>query len=182
MEFHAAHETALSLGLELVRELCQAAGLVAFRATLDPAERQRLWYARHNAFTITVNHHPGQRFLVLDTAVPISAYPAIVAQVQHGLKKYSLVGYMLGHAGDGNMHVLLPYADTSTFERASAFNEALVMRALELGGTTTGEHGVGLGKRRYMLQEHSQALDVMRSLKQTLDPNDILNPGKIFPT
>jgi D-lactate dehydrogenase (cytochrome) len=181
MEFHAAHETALSLGLELVRKLCESAGLVTFRATLDPAERQRLWYARHNAFTITVKNHPGQRFLVLDVAVPISAYPAIVAQVQHSLKKYHLPGYMLGHAGDGNMHVLLPYADADSYERANAFNEELVTRALELGGTTTGEHGVGLGKMRYMEQEHGPALEVMYSLKQTLDPNNILNPGKIFP-
>ena len=181
MEFHAAHETSLALGLELVRELCEAAGLVAFRATIDPVERQRLWYARHHAFTITVNNHPGQQFLVLDTAVPISAYPAIVAQVQDSLKKHHLVGYMLGHAGDGNMHVLLPYADTATYERAITFNEELVIRALELGGTATGEHGVGLGKTRYMPREHGPALEVMRSIKQTLDPNNILNPGKIFP-
>jgi D-lactate dehydrogenase (cytochrome) len=181
MEFHAAHETALTLGLELVQELCQAAGLTAFRATVDPMERQRLWYARHNAFTITVDNHPGQRFLVLDTAVPISAYPAIVAQVEHSLKKHKLVGYMLGHAGDGNMHVLLPYADTDTYERAHIFNEDLVIRALELGGTATGEHGVGLGKTRYMSREHGPALEVMRSIKQILDPKNILNPGKIFP-
>lgn len=181
MEFHATDKIALSLGLGLVRELCAAAGLVTFRATVDSAERQRLWYARHNAFTITVNNHPGQQFLVLDTAVPISAYPAIVAQVQHSLKKHRLVGYMLGHAGDGNMHVLLPYTDSDSYERAIAFNEELVLRALELGGTATGEHGVGLGKTRYMPQEHGPALEVMRSLKQTLDPNNILNPGKIFP-
>jgi len=118
---------------------------------------------------------------VLDTAVPISAYPAIVAQVEHSLKKHKLVGYMLGHAGDGNMHVLLPYADPDTYKRAITFNEELVMRALELGGTATGEHGVGLGKIHYMPREHGPALDVMRSIKQTLDPNNILNPGKIFP-
>jgi D-lactate dehydrogenase (cytochrome) len=181
MEFHAAHETALTLGLELVREICQAAGLVSFRATTDPAERRRLWYARHNAYTIAVKAHSGQRFLVLDTAVPISAYPAIVTQVEQSLKRHNVVGYMLGHAGDGNMHVLIPYADLETYRRGLAFNEDLVIRALELGGTATGEHGVGLGKIQYMQREHGPALDIMRSLKQTLDPNNILNPGKIFP-
>ncbi|HRV94201.1 MAG TPA: FAD-linked oxidase C-terminal domain-containing protein, partial [Anaerolineae bacterium] len=102
-------------------------------------------------------------------------------QIEQGLVKHQVSGHMLGHAGDGNMHVLLPY-DDSNYDRAVAFHRELIQRALELGGTATGEHGVGIGKIGYMQQEHGPALDVMRSIKQTLDPNFILNPGKIFPS
>jgi D-lactate dehydrogenase (cytochrome) len=79
------------------------------------------------------------------------------------------------------MHVLIPYADDPTYRRDMAFNADLVQRALELGGTATGEHGVGIGKTRYMAQEHGPALEVMRDIKRLFDPNGILNPGKIFP-
>jgi D-lactate dehydrogenase (cytochrome) len=180
MEFHAPYEVALEMGLETVREICEAAGSVNFRATTEPKERERLWYARYHAYTIAVNNHPEERLLVLDTAVPISAYPAIVAQVQASLSKWNIAGYLLGHAGDGNMHVLIPYTGRS-YEQALAFNEEMVLRAIELGGTATGEHGVGIGKKQYMQREHGPALEVMRSLKRMLDPNNILNPGKIFP-
>jgi D-lactate dehydrogenase (cytochrome) len=181
MEFHAAHQEILSIGLQAVRQICQLNRSVNFRATTDPEERIKLWYARHNAYTIAVKaHSPNTKFLVLDAAVPISNYPAIVAQVQQSLAKYKLAGFLLGHAGDGNMHVLIPYQDNATFERGLIFNEALVLRAIELDGTATGEHGVGIGKIGYMRREHGPALEVMRSLKQLLDPNNILNPGKIF--
>jgi D-lactate dehydrogenase (cytochrome) len=89
--------------------------------------------------------------------------------------------YMIGHAGDGNVHVEFPYADDDEYARAMECNSLIVLKALELGGTATGEHGVGIGKARYMAREHGAALDVMRSIKQALDPNGILNPGKIFP-
>ncbi len=88
---------------------------------------------------------------------------------------------MIGHAGDGNLHVELPYQDSAGFERALLANDAIVHKAIALGGTCTGEHGVGIGKARFMADEHGEALDVMRSLKQTLDPHDILNPGKVLP-
>jgi D-lactate dehydrogenase (cytochrome) len=168
------------MGLNTVREICQDLGLINFSATTDPAEREKLWFARYNAYTIAVDNHPGQRMLVLDAAVPISNYPAIVDQVQQSLRRRNMPGYLLGHAGDGNMHVLVPYTD-DTYPQAQAFNEEMVLKALELGGTATGEHGVGIGKRGFMGREHGLALDVMHSIKQTLDPNGILNPGKIFP-
>ena len=89
---------------------------------------------------------------------------------------------MLGHAGDGNIHVIFPCADDAEYSAGQAINADIVHKALELGGTATGEHGVGLGKARFMPLEHGIGLDVMRSVKQALDPNGILNPGKIFPS
>jgi D-lactate dehydrogenase (cytochrome) len=88
---------------------------------------------------------------------------------------------MLGHAGDGNIHVEISFDDEESYQKALRMNGLVVQKALELGGTATGEHGVGIGKQRYMAKEHGAALDVMRSIKQVFDPNGILNPGKIFP-
>jgi D-lactate dehydrogenase (cytochrome) len=118
----------------------------------------------------------------MDIAVPISAYPQLIAYVSQMLQAHDLNGYMIGHAGDGNLHVEMPYKDEETNRHALLANDAIVYKAIELGGTSTGEHGVGIGKAKFMEREHGTAVDVMRELKQTLDPNNILNPGKIFAT
>jgi D-lactate dehydrogenase (cytochrome) len=180
MEFHAAHQATLQMGLDAVREICRAMGAVRFRATTDPTERRLLWHARHAAYEIALRTHPQQKFMILDVAVPISAFPAMVAHIEATLEAHTLTGYMVGHAGDGNLHVLLPFGDEASYRVATAVNEEVVLQAIELGGTATGEHGVGFGKARFMAREHGPALDVMRAIKQTLDPNGILNPGKIF--
>jgi D-lactate dehydrogenase (cytochrome) len=91
-----------------------------------------------------------------------------------------ITAYMIGHAGDGNVHVEFPFDDDASYQQATAANDAIVTKTLELGGTATGEHGVGIGKAHFMAQEHGPALDVMRGIKHYLDPNGILNPGKIF--
>jgi D-lactate dehydrogenase (cytochrome) len=88
---------------------------------------------------------------------------------------------MIGHAGDGNIHVEFPYQNEAEFQRALDLDRMIVYKALDLGGTATGEHGVGMGKAQFMEREHAGALDVMRNIKQVLDPTGILNPGKIFP-
>jgi D-lactate dehydrogenase (cytochrome) len=180
MEFHAAQEAALQMGLDAVRQICREMGAVTFRATTDAEERRRLWRARHAAYEIALRTHPQEKFMILDVAVPISAFPAMVAHIETILASHNLAGYMIGHAGDGNLHVLLPFRDDASHRVATAVNEAAVLKALELEGTATGEHGVGFGKARFMAREHGPALAVMKALKQTLDPNGILNPGKIF--
>jgi D-lactate dehydrogenase (cytochrome) len=182
MEFHAAHEATLQMGIETVREICSEFGALSFHATTDPTERKRLWQARHHSYEILKRTYPGKNFLLMDVAVPISAYPELIAYVRETLKKYDAVGYLIGHAGDGNIHVELPFDDAASYEKGKAVNEAVVYKALDLGGTSTGEHGVGIGKAPYMAREHGTALEVMRSVKQLLDPKGILNPGKIFPT
>jgi D-lactate dehydrogenase (cytochrome) len=156
-------------------------GALSFRATTDTAERKRLWHARHHSYEIMVRMHPDRRFFINDVAVPISAYPQLIAHVEQIKRERGITAYMIGHAGDGNVHVEFPFADETEYARAVDANRDIVLKAIELGGTATGEHGVGIGKARYMPREHGAALDVMRDLKALLDPNGILNPGKIFP-
>lgn len=181
MEFHAPHEETLQRGIETLREICDEMGAVSFRATTDTAERKKLWQARHHSYEILTRTYPGKRFLLMDVAVPISTYPELIAFAQDTIKQHNTIGFMIGHAGDGNIHVELPFEDAASYTTVQAVNEAIVLKALDLGGTATGEHGVGIGKAPYMAREHGASLDVMRSIKQLLDPNGILNPGKIFP-
>ncbi|HVU09951.1 MAG TPA: FAD-binding oxidoreductase [Phototrophicaceae bacterium] len=181
MEFHAAQESTLKTGLEQVQEICEELGAVSFRSTTDNAERRKLWHARHASYEIMVRSHPGFKFFIMDVAVPISAYPALIGYVEELKKQYGVTAYMIGHAGDGNVHVEFPYADETEFQRALDLDTMIVNKALDLGGTATGEHGVGIGKAMFMEREHGEALDVMRDIKHLLDPSGILNPGKIFP-
>jgi D-lactate dehydrogenase (cytochrome) len=181
MEFHAAHESTLEAGLEMVRQICEELGALSIHATTDAAERKRLWHARHHSYEIMVRSHPDKHFFIMDVAVPISAYPALISYVEMLKRETQTVAYMIGHAGDGNIHVEFPYANEAEYARTMELNDRIVLKALELGGTATGEHGVGIGKSRYMRREHGESLDVMRTIKMALDPNGILNPGKIFP-
>ncbi|MEO8394992.1 MAG: FAD-linked oxidase C-terminal domain-containing protein, partial [Chloroflexota bacterium] len=132
-------------------------------------------------YEIMVRVHPGYKFFIMDVAVPISAYPALIGYVEELKQEYNTTAYMIGHAGDGNIHVEFPYSNETEFHRALDLDKMIVNRAIDLGGTATGEHGVGMGKAMFMEHEHGEALDVMRGIKQLLDPNGILNPGKIFP-
>jgi D-lactate dehydrogenase (cytochrome) len=181
MEFHAAHQETLEYGLQAVRDICDEFGASNFRATTDNAERARLWTARHHAFETLVRVHPGKTFLIDDVAVPISQYPALIGFIETLMNANGMLWYMKGHAGDGNIHVEIPYGDPDEMQKALALNDQIVEKAIHLGGTATGEHGVGIGKAKYMSQEHHASLDIMWALKQTLDPNGILNPGKVFP-
>ncbi len=182
MEFHSATELALGEELRLVKEICLAEGCIAFDAGLGREERDRLWRARHQAYEVTVRQNPGTSFLIVDLAVPVSKFPDLVLACQRALQKRDLKSYLVGHAGDGNLHPLIPYFpnDEASHKIALVAHAEMVNAALALGGTVTGEHGVGIGKRQYMVQEHGHSLYVMKTIKQALDPNGILNPGKIF--
>jgi D-lactate dehydrogenase (cytochrome) len=182
MEFHGASLVSLEEELGLVQEICRAEENVGFEAGLGREERDRLWQARHQTYEITVRMNPGTSFLIVDLAVPVSRFPALVDVCQHALERQGMKSYMVGHAGDGNLHPLVPYlpGDEQSYEMATAVHAEMVRAAIELGGTVTGEHGVGIGKRRYMTLEHGRSLEIMKAIKKTLDPNNILNPGKIF--
>ncbi|MCA9932544.1 MAG: FAD-binding protein [Ardenticatenaceae bacterium] len=182
MEFHAAHAETIHLGLETVHEICAEFGATRIHTTADPTERQRLWNARHHTYETWVRARPDVQWLVTDVAVPISAYPQLIARAEGLLAAHDLAGFMIGHAGDGNMHVTVGFRNEEEEVQANEVNKELVLKAIALGGTCTGEHGVGVGKVPYLRQEHGAAMDVMRSLKHTLDPNGILNPGKVFET
>jgi D-lactate dehydrogenase (cytochrome) len=180
MEFHAPLEATLEAGLDTVKQICEEMGVLRFRATMDNTERKRLWHARHHSYEIMVRSHPDKKFFINDVAVPISSYPALIGYVEQIKREMNITAYMIGHAGDGNIHVEFPFADDAAYQRAKEANKLIVTRAIELGGTATGEHGVGIGKAPYMAFEHGAALDVMQAIKDALDPNGILNPGKIF--
>ncbi len=181
MEFHAVHPDALSLGLEMLQEICEDAGALSFRSTTDPAERKQLWHARHNSWEFTKRVYRDEDFFIGDVAVPISAYPELMGFILALRESTGKMFYLLGHAGDGNIHVEIPYTNDAEYERCAEINAAIVEKAQDLGGTATGEHGVGIGKAKFMRREHGEALDVMRGIKNLLDPRGILNPGKIFP-
>jgi D-lactate dehydrogenase (cytochrome) len=180
MEFHASHASELDSTLEMVRDICAELGVITFNATTRQAERLQLWRARHRTYETIVRNHPNEKLYNSDVAVPISAYPELIAFINSGCAERSIAAYVFGHAGDGNIHVCYPFTN-ETYPIVSEMNAEVVYKAISLEGTATGEHGVGFGKNRFMQAEHGLALNVMRELKQILDPNWILNPGKIFP-
>jgi len=183
MEFAASNEAALAESMTLVEEICAEHHAEDLQRGVGRQERARIWHARHHLFETHVRYFAGQDFLVGDAAVPISNYPALIARTAALMAEMGLTGSLLGHAGDGNIHTILFYPphDDAARQKALQFNDAFVTLALELEGTSTGEHGVGLGKRKFMAREHGSSLAVMRQLKQTLDPHGILNPDKVLP-
>ncbi|MCC7206544.1 MAG: FAD-binding protein [Anaerolineae bacterium] len=179
MEFIGASDTE---GLQMALEICKENGATNFAAAVGREERNKLWEVRHHTYESLVRLHPGFAQKIMDVAVPISRYPEIVLFADEVLAQHNLLGYKFGHAGDGNLHINIIHdpTDPEQLDRVERANGIIVERAIALEGTATGEHGVGIGKRRFIIQQHGPALDVMRQIKGLLDPNCILNPGKIF--
>jgi D-lactate dehydrogenase (cytochrome) len=174
----------LSGEVDEVRELAEDEGASAFESETDPAARSRMWDARHNALYASLALSPGSKAMTTDVAVPISE---LAAAIEHGralLDASALRGGIVGHVGDGNFHCSL-VCDVDNAEemaRGEDFMHRLVERAQAMGGTCTGEHGIGQGKQKYLKAELGpEAIDAMRALKQALDPQNIFNPGKIVP-
>ncbi|MFO7168960.1 MAG: FAD-binding oxidoreductase [Chloroflexota bacterium] len=180
LEFQSATAQAAAESIRLAEEICRELGATSVSATANAGERRRLWHARNAAYEMMLRAYPGQRMFINDVAVPISSYPRLMRFIRAELEREGAAAFLLGHAGDGNIHVIFPCADDAAYQTCQRINAAIVEQALALGGTATGEHGVGVGKARFMRREHGPALDVMLALKQTLDPLGILNPGKIF--
>ncbi|MDX1520794.1 MAG: FAD-binding oxidoreductase [Anaerolineae bacterium] len=182
MEFHGATETSMLTELELVKEICQETGCTHFQSGVGRDERNRLWEGRHALGEILFRIHPESNYLITDVSVPISEYPVLAGYTNGLFAELEVMGTMFGHAGDGNLHTttFAPKDDPAKQAVLQHFNDLVVKRAIELGGTCTGEHGVGIGKQKYMVYEHGEgAVEVMRQLKALFDPNGILNPGKV---
>uniref|UniRef100_A0A8D2NXS3 D-lactate dehydrogenase (cytochrome) n=1 Tax=Zosterops lateralis melanops TaxID=1220523 RepID=A0A8D2NXS3_ZOSLA len=146
-------------------------------------EREQLWSMRHNAWYAALALRPGCQGYSTDVCVPISRLPDVVVETKQDLQASGLTGPMVGHVGDGNFHCILVFnsQDPEEAQRVHAFTERLGRRALAAGGTCTGEHGVGLGKRALLLEELGQeGLDTLRSIKAALDPHNLMNPGKVI--
>jgi D-lactate dehydrogenase (cytochrome) len=127
-------------------------------------------------------NHPDCGIMVMDVAVPITAYSALITDIRKELAGTNLVSYYISHAGNGNVHLNIvgTKGDQEQWDLIKEISHRLVSKCIELGGTATGEHGIGLGKRKYMVAEHGTSLQWMKRVKSLFDPNGILNPGKIF--
>ncbi len=183
MEFHGAAAASINAELELVREICDDSGCVRFEAGVGREERDRIWEGRHALGEILFSVYPDQTYLITDVSVPISAYPEIAAYANELFDQLGVNGSLFGHAGDGNVHTVIfaPKDDPEKQAVLQTFNDYVVQKAIELDGTCTGEHGVGIGKQKYMVHEHGEgAISTMRQVKHLLDPTGIMNPGKIF--
>ncbi|MHA1549606.1 MAG: FAD-binding oxidoreductase [Alphaproteobacteria bacterium] len=181
VEFHGSH-TGVREQSELFGEICQHYGGGEFQWSASPEERNRLWRARHDVYWATRELRPGADATSTDVCVPISRLAEIVSLTKEDIDRSGLVAPIVGHVGDGNFHValLVDGEDRAELAAARAFIDRLSRRAIEMDGTCTGEHGVGQGKVPYLRAEHGPALDVMKSIKTTFDPQGIMNPGKIF--
>ncbi len=165
--------------VKLAQEICDENGCINYHAVTGREERDKLWEARHHMAYAAASANPGKRFVALDVAASISKFPEIVDKSRSTLEKYNLVGPIFGHAGDGNLHVVIFYAEDE-IDQVKKANDEIVNHTLDAGGTATGEHGVGIGKIHFMQKEHGQSYELMKQIKHLFDPNGILNPGKIF--
>ncbi|MDD0840271.1 FAD-linked oxidase C-terminal domain-containing protein [Curvibacter sp. HBC61] len=182
MEFHGS-PTSVKEQAETVQEIASEFGGNAFEWASTPEERTRLWTARHNAYFAAVQSRPGCKAISTDTCVPISRLADCLLDSVAETDASGIPYFLVGHVGDGNFHFgyLINPEDPKERETAEALNQKLVMRALKLEGTCTGEHGVGLHKMGFLVDETGAgAVDMMRTIKRALDPKNILNPGKIF--
>jgi len=181
IEFHGS-EQSLQHDIQFAQGIAAEHGCSEFLFETDSKARAQLWDARHNAAYAFVHKSPGKKMMVTDVCVPFSELAGAVVDAREAINRFGLDGAVLGHVGDGNYHVILmiDLNDPDEVARAEKLNAHLVEYALKRGGTCTGEHGVGVGKAKYQRMEHGEALDVMQSIKRILDPNGILNPGKIF--
>lgn len=145
-------------------------------------ERNKLWKARHDAYWAMKNLMPNANMLTTDACVPLSRFSQCVVSAQKDLEELGLLGAILGHAGDGNFHtqILVDPNNDEELARAKEYTSRISMRAIEMEGTCTGEHGIGQGKQKYLGIELGESVDIMRQIKQALDPKNIMNPGKIF--
>jgi D-lactate dehydrogenase (cytochrome) len=182
VEFHGT-EAGVREQAEAVEAITGEHGGSGFRWATDPAERAKLWKARHDSYWAGVAWKPGHKALTTDVCVPISRLAEAILGAKAEAKELGHATCIVGHVGDGNFHQMILYdpAVPGALERAWDMDRRIVSRGLDLGGTCSGEHGIGLGKREFLEREHgAEALAVMRSLKQALDPNGIMNPGKMF--
>jgi D-lactate dehydrogenase (cytochrome) len=182
MEFHGSPSSTAEQA-QMVQDIANEFGGQAFEWASTPEERTRLWTARHHAYFAALQTKPGCRSVTTDTCVPISRLAECINATVAEADAAGLPYFLVGHVGDGNFHMGYLIDPAKPEERATAerLNAQLVARALALEGTCTGEHGIGLHKQGFLVDEAGEdAIDLMRAIKRALDPQDILNPGKIF--
>jgi D-lactate dehydrogenase (cytochrome) len=181
-EFHGS-EHGVKEQAELVQQIANEHGAMGFEWATRPEDRSRLWQARHNAYFALLQLRPGSRAISTDCCVPISRLTECLLETKADCDRENLIYGIVGHVGDGNFHVqmLVDPSDPNDVARAESVNERMVHRAIAMDGTCTGEHGIGLHKLDFLIHEAGEdAVDLMRTIKHALDPNNIFNPGKVI--
>jgi D-lactate dehydrogenase (cytochrome) len=181
-EFHGS-EQGVKEQAELVQQIADEHGAIGFEWATRPEDRSRLWQARHNAYFALLQLRPGSRAISTDCCVPISRLTECLLETKADCDRENLIYGIVGHVGDGNFHVqmLVDPSDPTDVARAESVNERMVHRAIAMDGTCTGEHGIGLHKLDFLVHEAGEeAVDLMRTIKHALDPNNIFNPGKVI--
>ena len=180
-EFHGS-SAGVREQAEQVGEISAEFGGGDFRWATKQEERNKLWQARHDAYFAALALRPGAQGWATDACVPISKLAECLLETRADIDASGLIAPIVGHVGDGNFHLvfLIDPDDAGEMARAKEVNDRMIMRTLALGGTCTGEHGIGYGKLGFLHAEHGEAVAVMRAVKQALDPENLMNPGKIF--
>ncbi len=180
-EFHGS-EASNNENIKVVEEISKDNSGSSFKWAKDLEERNKLWKARWDVYYSVKALINNGRVYSTDVCLPISNITECVNYAEEQAKKFGLRAPMVGHLGDGNFHVLLPFdpENKETYKKIREFNDLLINKALELKGTITGEHGVGLHKKEYLLKEHADNIPLMKLIKRSIDQNNIMNPGKIF--
>jgi D-lactate dehydrogenase (cytochrome) len=180
-EFHGT-EAGVMEQVEMVKAVAAGHGGSAFRWATQAEDRNKLWQARHNAYYAALALRPGAKGWATDVCVPISRLADCISETKRDIRETKMLAPLVGHVGDGNFHLtyVIDPGNPAEMETAQRLNERMVHRALAMGGTCTGEHGVGYGKIDFLEAEHGPAVDAMRRLKRAFDPDNIMNPGKIL--
>ncbi len=180
IEFHGS-DTSVAEDAERFGEVAVEFGAEGFQWSAKTEDRNRLWRMRHDGYYALKSQRPGMRAMATDICVPISKLAEAIEETQADIAESGMYGPILGHVGDGNFHatIFIDPDDPASLATAKDLAHRMAQRALAMGGTVTGEHGVGIGKMQYMSEEHGDAWGVMAQMKRTLDPQNILNPGKM---
>jgi len=180
-EFHGTSRQAVEESATAVQEIAGENGGRDFQWATTTEDRSRLWAARHNAFYAAVALRPGCKPWTTDVCVPISRLAECVLETRADVQNTGILAPLVGHVGDGNFHLIFPLmaGDEEELHKAKEVNARLIARALAMGGTVSGEHGVGIGKMAYLEAEHGEGLEVMKAIKRALDPENRMNPGKM---
>eukprot|EP00548_Thalassiothrix_antarctica_P003283 CAMPEP_0194132392 /NCGR_PEP_ID=MMETSP0152-20130528/2877_1 /TAXON_ID=1049557 /ORGANISM="Thalassiothrix antarctica, Strain L6-D1" /LENGTH=489 /DNA_ID=CAMNT_0038827437 /DNA_START=83 /DNA_END=1553 /DNA_ORIENTATION=+ len=188
LEFHGYSKKSIEDNIEFVKKICvEDYDALNFTFTSGEEERKSLWAARHNLYYASISLRKGATgAIVTDACVPLSSFARLMTKTAEDIRNLDVVGPCFGHAGDGNFHCVLPVLEDDSEDylgRLQQVNDNLIRRALEAGGTCSGEHGIGYGKIKYLSHQYgSGGLHMMKLIKHSLDPNNIMNPGKILPS
>jgi len=183
-EFHGDSARNIADQAATVQQLAEEHGGQTFQQLTKPEDREKLWKMRHDVLYASLALRPGSKFFGSDICVPISQLAECIELCKKDIAELSFPATLLGHVGDGNFHVnfIVDPHNPAEVAKASEIEERMIRRALEMGGTCTGEHGIGTGRLKYMPIEHGAALDAMRAIKRALDPDNRMNPGKMIET